>query len=226
MNTDRMSSVYYQSHTEPNIYFQPQFKTGAAARNTNPTALLNSRYESSEGNSGIQQRDTVKDTNEQLKKQMKKIKVLMIVAVSVIGAFLALAIGLAFLALIHSQKQLPLPDIDEEVTKHVAPLQGNLTLLNNQLNNIYAKQLNELAQQVNESAEQTQTLNDISGMINDDLAEYAQQTRRIEDSINQNQAIIEQMRNNNNSTNLPSKFMHVYIMDVDVISLQYNNFSH
>ena len=152
-------------------------------------------------------RDTVKIIDEQLKEQMKKIKVLMIVAVSVISVFLALAIGLAFLATIHCQKQPPLLDIDEEVTKHVAPLQGNVTVLNNQLIDIHAKQLNEYAkvtQQMNEYDEQTKTLNDITEMISNDLAEYAQQTGRVEDSINQNRATIEEIRN----INLPSKSMH------------------
>ena len=175
MNTDRLCSVNYQSHAEPNIYLQPQFMTG---HNISPADLQNFRDETLEGNSsGIQQRNTVKIIDEQLKEQMKKIKVLMIVAVSVIGVFLALAIGLAFLATIHSQKQPPLLDIDEEVTRHVAPLQGNVTVLNNQLIDIHAKQLNEyakLTQQMNEYDEQTKTLNDITEMISNDLAEYAQ----------------------------------------------------
>ena len=200
MNTDRFS-LNYQSHAEPNIYLQPQFMSGAASHNTSPVTLQNSRDETSEENNGssIQQRDAVKIVDEQLKKQMKKIKVLLIVAVSVIGVFLALAIGLAFLATIHSQKQLPLPDIDEAVNKYVAPLQENLTVLKNQFIDIYAKQLNEYAQlnqQMNKYAEQTQTLNDITDMINDDLAEYAQRTGGVEDSITQNRALIEQMKNN------------------------------
>ena len=96
-------------------------------------------------NSGIQRRNTIKVTDE---KQVMKTKVLMIFAVSVMSIFLALAIGLAFFATMRSQKQLSLPDIAEEVAKHVTPLQGNLTVLKSQLIDVYTKhaQLNEQAQ--------------------------------------------------------------------------------
>ena len=206
-----MSSVYHQSHTEPNIYFQPPFVSGATSCNRSPAAVQNSRDETSEEISSILQRDTLRVIDEHLEKHVKKIRVLLTVVVSVIGVFLALAIGLAFLATIHSQKQLPLPDIEIEVTKHVATLQGNLTALNNQLIHIHAKQLNEyaqLTQQMNEYDQQAKTLNDITARIGSDLADYAQLTERLEDSIYQNRATIEQIRNN--STNLPSKFVYVY----------------
>ena len=208
-----MSSVYYRSHAEPNVYFQPQLMTGTASHYRNPALHQNSRDETSDSSS-IQQRDTVNIIDTKIKKQMKKIKMMLIVAVSVIGVFLALAIGLSFLATVNSQKQLPLPDIDEEVNKHVAPLQGNLTVLNNQLTNIYTEQLNQyaqLTQQMNEYDQQAKTLNDITESIGDDLTEYTQKTERVDDSVNQNRAAIEQMRNNYYSTNIPSKFMYLAV---------------
>ena len=195
------------------IYFQPQFTTDHSSQNTSPAAQQNSENESSEENSRIQWRNTVKVTDE---KQVMKIKVLMIVAVSVMSVFLALAISLALFAITHNQKQLLLSDIAEEVTKHVIPLQGNLTALEIQLINVYTKQLNE-HQQLNETnGEQTQTLNeyaqriqilnDITEMTNNDLAGYTQRTRIMEANINQNRALVDQTSNKLSA--VPSKSKH------------------
>lgn len=238
MDADRLSGVKYQSHTEPNIYFQNCFTTDYSSQNTSAAAQLNSENETSEVNSGIQRRNSVKVTDE---KQVMKIKVLVIVAVSVMSVFLALAIGLALFATIHSQKQLSLPDIALEVAKHVTPLQGNLTVLKNQLIDVYTKQVNEHAQEIqqlneingqqtqtlNEYAQQIQHLNEINGQQTQTLNEYAQQIQTSNDVTEmisndlaeyaQQTGIMEDNLNQyramvdqlrNNLSTVPSKSMH------------------
>lgn len=217
MDANRLSGVNYRSHTEPNIYFQNQFISDHSSQNTSPAAQQNPENETLEENRGIHWRNTVKVTDE---KKAMEIKMLMIVAVSVMSVFIALAIGLALFATMHSQKQLSLSDVAEEVTNHVAPLQGNVTVLKNQLIDIHTKQqtehaqiiqqLNEInsqqTQTLNEYAQQIRSLNDNTEMISNDLAEYAQRTGTMEYNINQNRALIDQIHNN--LSKLPSKSMH------------------
>ena len=59
INTDiiYIEQCDYQSHAEPNVYYQPQFTTNAIARqNTSPVMITqqNFRDETSEESSGIQ----------------------------------------------------------------------------------------------------------------------------------------------------------------------------
>ena len=103
-----------------------------------------------------------------------------------------------------------MPVIGEKVTQQVAPLQGNLSLLKNQID-AHTQQLNEYAQQIqslNEYAQQTQTQRDLIETINDTLAEYAQRTARVEESINHNRVVIEIL--NKNYANLTSKYPCMY----------------
>lgn len=183
IDTDALSSVNYQSHAEPNVYYQRQFIPDTIAHQiTSPVTQQNSRNETSEESSDIQllQSNTSKIIDEQaiIRKQLKKFKLSLVITVTMITVFfVALTmISLAFFASIRDcQTQLLLPDIAEKVTKQVVLLQGNLSVLKNQID-IHSQQLNEYAQQIqtlNEYAQQTQTLNDITEMINNDLAEYA-----------------------------------------------------
>ena len=79
-----------------------------------------------------------------------------------------LVVSSTFFAL-YGQKLLPLPEIvAEQVTKHVVPIEGNLTSLKSQLN-IHSQQLNDGIK-----------------VVNNGINNNAQQ---IEDNINQNRAI-------------------------------------
>ena len=239
MDTDRLSGVKYQSHAEPNIYFQNCFTTNHSSQNTSAAAQLDSENETSEEYSVIQRSNTVKVTNE---KQLMKIKVLVIVAVSVMSVFLALAIGLALFATMHSQKQLSLPDIAMEVTKHVTPLQGNLTVLKNQLIDVYTKQVNEHAKKIKQlnkiNGQQTQTLNEyaqqiqqlieINGQQTETLNEYAQQFQQLNEiNSQQTQTLNEyaqQIQTSNDITETISNDLAEYAQQTGIMEDNVNQY--
>ena len=191
----------YQLRAESNIYYQHQLADTLASQNTSPIThdQYNSRDETPEESSGTQQNDTsnniVIDEQAIIRKQVKKLKMSFIIAVTVIIAFLvALAItSLVFIASRRDsqaqQQLLVLPDIAVRVAEQVASLQGNLSVLKNHIDTN--------SEQLNEYAHQTQALNSITETISNDLAEYTQRTREVERSINQE--IIGRMNNNSAS---------------------------
>ena len=178
----------YQLRAESNIYYQHQLADTLASQNTSPIThdQYNSRDEIPEESSGTQQNDTSNnitiDEQAIIRKQMKKLKMSFIVAVTtIIDVLVALAvISLVLLASrrdCQAQQQLVLPDIAVRVAEQVASLQGNLSVLKNQIDTN--------SEQLNEYAHQTRALNSITETISNDLAEYIQRTREVERSINQ-----------------------------------------
>ena len=214
INTNALSNMNYQFHAEPNVYYHPSFISDAVgSQNTNHVTEQNS---SNEESSGVQQISTSNIIDEEaiVIKHLKKVKLSLIIAVTIITVFLVALTIITFALFASVQdgqtQQLPLPVIGEKVTQQVAPLQGNLSLLKNQID-AHTQQLNEYAQQIqslNEYAQQTQTQRDLIETINDTLAEYAQRTARVEESINHNRVVIEIL--NKNYANLTSKYPCMY----------------
>jgi flagellar basal body-associated protein FliL len=190
----------HQLHTEPNIYYQHQFTAGAiASRNASSISHnhQSSRSGSSEESSGTQQNNTSNNIDEQaiIKKQLKKIKMSLVIAVTTITVFLV-ALAMISSVLLASrrdcQAQQPLlPDTAEKFTKQMADLTGNLSALKNQIV-VDSDQLNEYAHQI-------QTLNSITETINSELTEYTLRTRSVERSVNRNEETIGKMNNNSAS---------------------------
>ena len=216
----------YQLRPEPNIYYQHPLADTIASQSTSPVThhQYSSRDETQEESSGTQQNNTSNIIDEQaiIRKQMKKLKMSFIIAVTTIIGFL---VALAIITLVLSasrrdcqaQQQLVLPDIVVRVAKEVVSLKGNFSTLKNQIDT-NSEQLNEynidLAEQVTSlkgnisvlknqidttSAHQTQALNSITETINNNLAEYIQRTLELERGVNQTTIAIERVNNNSAS---------------------------
>lgn len=121
MHTDKPSGIKCQLNEEPNVYFQNHSTNNHSSQNTSPTAQL--KFTSEENAIIYLWRNTIKVMDE------KRAIMFTIIAVVVIGVFLAFTIDLALFAIVQSQKQLTSADIVEEFAKHVMPLHGNLTVL-------------------------------------------------------------------------------------------------
>lgn len=202
INTNALSNMNYQFHAEPNVYYNPSLVSDAVgSRNTN-TSHITEQNSSNEESSAAQHSSAsdIIDKEAIVMKQLKKVKLSLIIAVTIITVFLVALTIITFALFASVQdgqtQQLPLPVIGEKVTQQVAPPQGNLSLLKDQID-AHTQQLNEYAQQI-------QTQRDLIETINDTLAEYAQQTARVEESINHNRVVIEKL--NKNYANLTSKY--------------------
>ena len=170
----------YQLRAEPNIYYQHPLADTIASQSTSPIThdQYSSRDETQES-SGTQQNDTSNIIGEQaiIRKQMKKLKMSFIIAVTTIIAFL---VALAIISLVllasrrdcQAQQRLVLPDIVIRVVKEVVSLQGNISMLKNQIDTN--------SEYLNEYAHQTQALNN---NISEKLNEYAHQTQELNNNI-------------------------------------------